>query len=340
MPLWASALLIIILAILIDRFIGEFPNRYHPLRWMGNVLGWIDRRLDNRNGTWAKVVGLLSYIFIFLLFGGTALLITSLLRTQLPEPYGEISWIIASAFILKISFAIFSFRKHCEPICKDLEEGRTEDAAEKVSMIVSRKTKGMDAEQIASSCCETISENYADSVCTPTFYIGIMGIPGAFIFRCANLMDAMWGYKNERYVNVGRFPAIWDDILGFLTSRLSALFMALGSMILGMNWRRSLSLAQKENDMTPSPNSGWPMTAAAGALDISMEKKGEYVMNKEAPLPDHNDVRRCLHLIEFSSILFIIIVTAPLFMALGVHVQVFFEDLIIGALEWILRLIL
>lgn len=340
MQFWASALLIIILAILVDRFIGEPPNRYHPLRWMGNVLGWIDRRLHNRNGPWAKALGLLSYIFILLLFGGTALLITSLLRTQVPEPYGEILWIIASAFTLKISFAIFSFRKHCEPICEDLEEGRTEDAAEKVRMIVSRNTEGMDAEHIASSCCETISENYADSVCTPTFYMGIMGIPGAFMFRCANLMDAMWGYKNEKYLNSGRFPARWDDVLGFLTSRISMFFIALGAMILGMNWRNALSLARKEGDMTLSPNSGWPMAATAGALDISMEKKGEYTMNKEAPLPDYDDVRRCLLLIELSSILFMFIVAAPLFMAAGIHVQIFFEDLIIGAIDWILGLIL
>lgn len=340
MPLWADALIIILLAILIDRFIGEFPNRFHPLRWMGNILGWIDRRLKKRQGPWVTAMGFISYVFVFLLFGGSALLITACTRTYVPDPYGELLWIIVSAMILKLSFAIFSFRTHCEPICKDLEEGKIEDAANKVQMIVSRDTKGMDSEHIASSCCETVSENYADSVCTPNLYIGLLGIPGAFMFRCTNLMDAMWGYKNEKYGDLGHFPARWDDVLGFMTSRISVLFIALGAMLLRLNWRDALSMAAKENDMTPSPNSGWPMTATAGALDISMEKKGDYVMNAEKQLPDHDDVRRCLSLIELSSILFILIVTAPLFMFIGVHLQIFTEDLLIRGIEWISRSIL
>lgn len=340
MPLWADALIIILLAILIDRFIGEPPNRFHPLRWMGNVLGWIDRRLKKRQGIWVTAMGFISYVFVLLLFGGLALLITACIHTYVPDPYGEILWIIISAIILKVSFAIFSFRKHCEPICKDLEEGKIEDAADKVQMIVSRDTKGMDAEHIASSCCETISENFADSVCTPNFYTGLLGIPGAFMFRCTNLMDAMWGYKNEKYKNLGHFPARWDDVLGFMTSRVSVLFIALGAMLLGLNWRNALSIASIENDVTSSPNSGWPMTATAGALDISMEKKGDYFMNAKRPLPNQDDVRRCLDLIELSSILFILIVTAPIFMFVGIHVQIFAEDLLIKGIEWISGLIL
>lgn len=340
MPFWADALIIILLAILIDRFIGEPPNKFHPLRWMGNVLGWIDRRLKKRKGLWAATLGFLSYLLVLLLFGGLALLTTSCIRIYVPDPYGEVLWIMVSAMILKVSFAIFSFRKHCEPICKDLEEGKIEAAADKVQMIVSRDTKGMDSEHIASSCCETISENYADSVCTPVFYAGILGIPGAFMFRCANLMDAMWGYKNEEYGDLGHFPARWDDVLGFMTSRVSALFIALGAILLRLNWRDAINTALKENDMTPSPNSGWPMTATAGALDISMEKKGVYIMNSEKPLPNQDDVRRCLSLIELSSILFILIVTAPLYMFIGVYVQVFVEDLLISGIEWVLRLIL
>ena len=81
--------------------------------------------------------------------------------------------------------------------------GKTEEAAAKVQMIVSRNTKGMDAEHIASSCTETISENYVDSVVSPVTYFGILGMLGGIMFRCANLMDAMWGYRNEKYGDLG-----------------------------------------------------------------------------------------------------------------------------------------
>jgi adenosylcobinamide-phosphate synthase len=78
-----------VLALLIDRFIGELPNRFHPLRWMGNVLGWIDRRLRKRKGLWAVSLGFLSYMLILSIFGWVALLLTACLRTYVPEPYGE-----------------------------------------------------------------------------------------------------------------------------------------------------------------------------------------------------------------------------------------------------------
>jgi adenosylcobinamide-phosphate synthase len=340
MPLWADAIIIMVLALLIDRFIGELPNRFHPLRWMGNVLGWIDRRLRKRKGLWAVSLGFLSYMLILSIFGWVALLLTACLRTYVPEPYGEILWIVATAFIVKMSFAVFSFRKHCDPIRKDLDEGKVAEAASKVQMIVSRNTLGMDSEHISSSCCETVSENYADSVCSPMFFTGLLGLPGAFIFRCANLMDAMWGYKNEKYGDLGHFPARLDDVLGFLTSRMSILFITLGAMFLGMSWRDSIPAARREHRLTPSPNSGWPMTATSAALGISMEKKDVYIMNPGKPLPTTEDVRRCLRLIELSSVLFLIIVTVPLFTFAGIHIQIMAEDLIVRGIEWISGMIL
>ena len=161
MSIWIDAVLIVVLALLIDRFIGEVPNAIHPLRWMGNLLGAIDRRIRNRGTRMTSVLGFLSYLLVFILFSGIGLLITTVCRYYVSDivspEVGEVLWIVASAFIFKISFAIFSFRKHCDPIRKDLDEGRVEDAAAKVQMIVSRNTKGMDAEHIASSCCETVS---------------------------------------------------------------------------------------------------------------------------------------------------------------------------------------
>ncbi len=274
MELWLDAILVVILALAIDRFIGELPNSVHPLRWMGNLLGAIDRHVKDRGSWKATATGFLSYLLVFLLFTGIGLCLTSLVRygvSSVNELAGEICWIVMTAFLFKISFAIFSFRKHCDPICEDLDAGRIDDADAKVQMIVSRDTKGMDAEHVASSCCETVSENLVDSVYSPVLYFGIFGLPGAVMFRCANLMDAMWGYLNERYANIGHFPARFDDVLGFVTSRVSPYFIALAAMMLGMDWRRAVPAAKAEPTKTPSPNSGWSMTAAAAVLGIRME---------------------------------------------------------------------
>ena len=338
MSIWIDAVLIVVLALLIDRFIGEVPNAIHPLRWMGNLLGAIDRRIRNRGTRMTSVLGFLSYLLVFILFSGIGLLITTVCRYYVSDivspEVGEVLWIVASAFIFKISFAIFSFRKHCDPIRKDLDEGRVEDAAAKVQMIVSRNTKGMDAEHIASSCCETVSENLVDSVYSPVLYFGLFGIPGAVMFRCANLMDAMWGYLNEKYGRLGFFPAKFDDVLGFITSRVSPYFVALAGMILHMDWRASVPAAKAEHNKTPSPNSGWSMTAVAAVLGISMEKRGVYVMGT-GPMPTTEDVRRCCRLVELSSVLFLLTVGLIFYVVLGVHVQCFAEGVTFDILEWI-----
>ena len=338
MSIWIDAVLIVVLALLIDRFIGEVPNAIHPLRWMGNLLGAIDRRIRNRGTRMTSVLGFLSYLLVFILFSGIGLLITTVCRYYVSDivspEVGEVLWIVASAFIFKISFAIFSFRKHCDPIRKDLDEGRVEDAAAKVQMIVSRNTKGMDAEHIASSCCETVSENLVDSVYSPVLYFGLFGIPGAVMFRCANLMDAMWGYLNEKYGRLGFFPAKFDDVLGFITSRVSPYFVALVGMILHMDWRASVPAAKAEHTKTPSPNSGWSMTAVAAVLGISMEKRGVYVMGT-GPMPTTEDVRRCCRLVELSSVLFLLTVGLIFYVVLGVHVQCFAEGVTFDILEWI-----
>ena len=333
MVLWLDAILVVVLALAIDRYIGEVPNSVHPLRWMGNILAAIDRHVACRGSRKAVAIGFLSYLLVFLIFTGIGLALTSLVRyglTSAVSPLaGEVAWILVTAVLFKISFAIFSFRKHCDPICEDLDAGRVEDAASKVQMIVSRNTKGMDAEHIASSCCETVTENLVDSVYSPVLYFGILGLPGAVMFRCANLMDAMWGYLNDRYALLGRFPAKFDDVLGFVTSRASPYFIALAGMMLGMDWRRSVPAARAEHTKTPSPNSGWSMTAAAAVLGISMEKKGVYVMG-DGPMPTTDDVRRCCRLIELSAMIFLLLVGIILFGLIGIQVQLLVEDTVFG----------
>ena len=331
MDLWLDAVLIIVLALAIDGIIGEVPNAIHPLRWMGNLLYFLDRHIKRGNPTVTKIKGFLCYLLVLLIFGGLAFIILALVRHYL----GEIVWIIVTAFFFKVVFAVFSFRRHCKPIQEDLRNGDTEAAAAKVQMIVSRNTKGMDAEHIASSCTETISENYVDSVVSPVTYFGLLGMLGGIMFRCANLMDAMWGYRNEKYGDLGFFPAKFDDVLGFVTSRISPIFIALGAFLMRMDWKAAIPAALEEHSKTPSPNSGWPMTAFAAALRISMEKKDVYIMGK-GDLPTIDDIGRCYRLLELSSILYILIVTLPLYVFIGIHIQTGIENYLISLAEGLL----
>ena len=331
MELWLSAVLIVVAALIMDAVIGDPPNAVHPLRWMGNIVGWLDRHIKRKNPRATKVKGFFSYAAVALIFILVTITMLVLVRTYI----GEWAWMILSAFLFKLSFAVFSFRKHCKPIEKDLLNGNLEDAAAKTQMIVSRNTKGMDEPHIASSCVETVSENYADSVCSPTFCFGILGMLGAWIFRTANLMDAMWGYRNEKYGDLGFFPAKFDDFLGYVTSRISIVFIALAAFLMRMDARSAISTARQEHNKTPSPNSGWPMTAVAGAMGISMEKKDVYIMGS-GPLPSVEDIKRSYKLVELASILFLLLITMPLYALIGVNVQIFVEDAVYGMWDWLL----
>ncbi len=346
MELWLDAILIVLLALFFDRFVGEVPNCIHPLRWIGITVDWFDRRLKNRSSKLAKLWGFTSYLLITLIFAFIALTVTMLPRIYLADysynitdeitiTLGEIIWIILTAYIFKISFAIFSFRAHCKPIQADIRNGNIDAATDKLQMIVSRKTAGMDVEHINSSCCETISENLVDSVISPTFFFGLFGMGGAVMFRCANLMDAMWGYLNDKYGKIGFFPAKFDDVLGYFTSRISPIFVVLGSKLRREKGYPIIEAARKEHTKTPSPNSGWSMTAIAAALGISMEKKDVYVMG-EGPMPTVDDVTRCYKLVECTSILFVLLITLPLYVLLGVHLQVGMENLIYDLIEMII----
>ncbi len=341
MEVWVDGILIVVLALLFDRFLGDPPNRYHPLRWMGNLLQAIDDRLQRRSSVTATILGFLSYVLVLLIFGGVALLITGFIRINFGDlvqfemigihsSVGEILWIIVSAYFLKITFALFAFRKFCKPIEADLRNGDLDAAADKTQMMVNRRMKGMDLPHITSSCCETISENLVDSVLSPLLYCGIFGLPGAIAFRCANLMDAMWGRLNDKYRCLGHFPARWDDVLGFIPSRLSPIFVLIASKLMRTHSPYSvLKAALHEHKKTPSPNSGWPMTATAAAMGVSFEKEGVYVMG-EGPLPTIDDIARCYRLIELTSVVFTIIIVLPLVAYLGIHVQIIFEDFILG----------
>ncbi len=341
MDLWFDGVLIIVLALLFDRVLGDPPNRFHPLRWMGNLLQAIDNRLQKRLSVRATVLGFLSYVAVLLIFGGVALLVTGCIRIHFEDlaqfevsgfrcSLGEIIWIVISAYFLKITFALFAFRKFCRPIEEDLRNGDLDAAADKTQMMVNRKMRGMDLPHITSSCCETISENLVDSVLSPLLYCGVFGLPGAIAFRCANLMDAMWGRLNDRYRCLGHFPARWDDVLGFIPSRLSPIFVLIASKLLRTHNKISvLKTALHEHKKTPSPNSGWPMTATAAAMGVSFEKEGVYVMG-EGPLPTIDDISKCYALIELTSVVFAIIIVLPLTAFFGIHVQIIFEDFIHG----------
>jgi adenosylcobinamide-phosphate synthase len=139
---------------------------------------------------------------------------------------------------------------------------------------------------VAAAAIESLAENLVDSWVAPLLAYASFGLTGAYIYRAVNTADAMWGYRTERYEQLGKTAARLDDLLAFVPARLGALLLVLA----GGRGRDSLRVWRHDACRTPSPNAGQPMAAAAGQLHVRLEKPGHYVLNAAAPAPSVADV--------------------------------------------------
>ncbi|MHB8620796.1 MAG: CobD/CbiB family cobalamin biosynthesis protein, partial [Chloroflexota bacterium] len=129
---------------------------------------------------------------------------------------------------------------------------------------------------------ESVAENSADSIVAPLFWYLLLGAPGALAYRFANTADAMVGYRGQ-YEHLGKASARLDDALSYIPARLTALLLVGGCRLLGLPAGRAWSVARRDHAATASPNAGWPMAAAAGALAVPLEKAGHYVLGDDSP---------------------------------------------------------
>lgn len=325
------AISIPVLAIIIDLVLGEPPNVLHPVVWIGKVIGFMDRhtkrtkrkRTDRVKGVFLALVPLILFPFIF-----------TLLLYLIHDVLGALVWAIACAIILKTMFAINAMGKHTKPIQEALERGDMEAARHGASMIVSRDVNKLDREHIISCAAESAAENTVDSIFSPLFFFGLGGMPFIIFYRVSNTLDAMVGYIDEPYTDVGWFSAKLDDCTNYICARISLPFILLALMILGKDWRGAWRDARKYHKATLSPNKGWSMSAFAGGLGIRFEKIGWYVMG-DGPLPtDPKVIGDTVKVMKVSALLFATLVVIPLYVMVGVHVQIYIEDLFSVLFGW------
>lgn len=78
---------------------------------------------------------------------------------------------------------------------------------------------------------ETYAENLSDGVVAPLFYLLLFGLPGIVIYKAVNTMDSMVGYRTKKYEKYGKVAAILDNILNYIPSRITAVFIMLRGKI-------------------------------------------------------------------------------------------------------------
>ena len=290
-------LFIIILSLLLDIFFGEPPSFLHPVVYMGKIINFLKPHLiKNEN----KISGFYLTFILLSLF-----LIPTYFIIQFTQ-FNFLIYILISALILFTTFAIKELLSTVERVKKDIKSDINQ-ARKSVSYLVSRDTSHLTREELISATIETLTENITDSVISPLFYTLFLGVLGGVTYRVINTLDAMVGYKNKEYINIGWFPARLDDILNFLPARLTGILIIFSALLMGLNWRRSYYTMMKDAKKTPSPNSGYPMAAAAGALGIRLEKKSYYTLGESINSLNECVIDQALLLSEVTIILFILL---------------------------------
>ena len=232
--------------------------------------------------------------------------------------FGSIPYIIVGAILFKATFAITGMGQYTKPIAAALKNNDLAGARKWLPYIVRRDPNSLNERQIVSAAVESIAESTTDGITAPFFFFALFGVPGAFAYRVINTLDSMVGYKNAEYKNIGWFSAKLDTITNYIPARITAYLMVASAMLLGMNWRESWRILQRDKHKTSSPNAGFTISAMAGALNIQLEKQGCYKLGDDHGI-SHEDIGKALRVMTLTAALFGLIVVLPV-LALRIYI--------------------
>ena len=284
--------LTIFTALSFDIWLGE-PRRFHPLVGFGHWAHALERRLYAQsylNGYIAlalaviPIIGLITYLTAWIEH-----------------------WLL-DALLLYLAIGWNSLNLHAKNVKHALLSNDLAAAREQVGLIVSRDTMQLDSIGISRATVESVLENGNDAIFGAIFWFVIGAVPGVIAYRLVNTLDAMWGYRNERYLRFGWAAARLDDVLNYIPARFTALSYALCG-----NVRNALICWHTQGSIWKSPNAGPVMAAGAGSLNLALGGPARYHGKMEMrPLlgaghdPNNSDIDRALRLIRNALLIWLI----------------------------------
>lgn len=270
-PHYSDPLLLIIpAAMALDFLLGDPVYRLHPIRLIGNGIIAPAESLLRRAGMDGRGGGLVLMLAALAIPAGLAAAVNIFLADYM------VAFFIFNIYIVFSCVAVKNLGEHVRRVSDRLEDGDIDGAREALSMIVGRETDRLDEAAIRRACIETLAENLSDGIVAPLMYAFIGGAPLALLYKSANTMDSMVGYKNEKYARFGYFPAKLDDILNWLPARITMLMILCAGWITGHGAGRTIMVARADRLKHSSPNAGHPESAVAGALDVRLGGPGAY----------------------------------------------------------------
>ena len=298
------------IAYILDLVFGDPQNIIHPVQIIGKMISLGEKiLLKEKSGSRYKFfAGIILNIFVVsIAYGLTCLIYKS----------SKISGVftLIEIYLMYTVFSVNSLAREGNRVYNILKEGDIEKARKDLSYLVSRDTETMDEKMIIRSTMETISENTVDGIVAPMFYMFLGGLPLAMTYKAINTLDSMVGYKNEKYMDFGKFSAKIDDIANFIPARITGFLIVAASMILRYNYKNSLKIFIRDRKNHSSPNSAHAEASVAGALGVQFGGRVSY-FGKEADKPTIGDKIKDFELEDIKKNIKIMYITSFLSLAI------------------------
>jgi adenosylcobinamide-phosphate synthase len=222
-------------------------------------------------------------------------------RRLLGSPLGE------TALVAGVTWAVLggtSLGREADLMARHLTAGDLERARVGLTHLCARDPSGLGEKELTRATVESVAENTGDAVVAPLFWGAVAGLPGLVGYRAVNTLDAMVGYRSERYVRFGWASARLDDLANLVPARLTGLLTVGAAAAIGGSPARTARALADGHREHPSPNAGWCEAAAAGALDVRLGGTNTYgvqaetrpTLNAAGREPEVADIRRAVRL--------------------------------------------
>ena len=264
----------------LDLLIGDPHFIPHPVRLIGSLISFCDKRLNCDAGynSSEKKLNLIKYkrgmllafTVIFATFAISVIIIVAAYSINL------YAGVIAEAVMTWQILATKCLRVESMRVYDALRTDGVDAGRRAVSMIVGRDTSVLDAAGVTRAAVETIAENTSDGVTAPLLYMMLGGAPLGFLYKAVNTMDSMLGYKNEKYLYFGKIPAKMDDVFNFIPARVTAMFMVCASFLAGLDGKNAWRIYLRDRRKHASPNAAQTESVCAGALRIRLAGDAVY----------------------------------------------------------------
>jgi len=283
-------------AMALDVLLGDPPSAFHPVAWIGRLTQALVRRAPASGRGPQLVAG--TFIVVTVCGAGVGALLA---LARVTEGRPRLAFGLGAA-VLTCMFAIRGLGRAGRVVRDALAEERIDDARRGLSALCSRDASSLTSADLAAGTIESLAENLSDSFVAPLLAYAIFGLPGAVIYRVANTLDAMIGYRG-RYEFLGKVGARFDDLLNLVPARLTAALLIAAGAVTGADASSGLRVLRRDRAATASPNAGWPMAAMAGLLGVCLAKPGHYRLGDGGRAARWQDIDRAWRIVTVAAVM-------------------------------------